>query len=93
MICFLLGGQGICHGYHYNRGQTGGWTDVYCEHLFRVGSKMQACQESVSDPADVLFSMTKWPVLGNGQAYYFNSGYNDSSNKWELSQAQHKFGS
>ena len=60
----LLAGQGICHGYSYKRGQTGGWQDVWCEHLFKVGSKMQACQESVSDPADVLMSLKKLPILG-----------------------------
>jgi hypothetical protein len=47
---YFSAGQGICHGYHYQRGQTGGWHDVWCEHLFKVGSKMQACQERRARP-------------------------------------------
>ena len=64
ILALLLAGQGICHGYHYQRGQTGGWQDVWCEHLFKIGSKLQACQETVSDPADLLLSMKKLPILG-----------------------------
>ena len=44
------------------RGQTVGWTDVHCEHLFKIGSKLHAVQESVSDPSDILHSMRKYPV-------------------------------
>ena len=59
----LIGGQGVCHGYHYQRNRTGGWHDLWCQHEVKVGSKMQACQETVSDPADLLLSMKKLPVL------------------------------
>ena len=43
----FLSGQGPCHGYTCKRGQTGGFTDVYCDHLFKVATKVQSVQESV----------------------------------------------
>ena len=60
----ILCGQGICHSYTYKRGRTGGWQDLWCEHNCKVASKLQACQESVSDPADLLLSLKKLPPLG-----------------------------
>ena len=30
---------------------------MHCSHLFKVGSKIQACQESVSDPSDLIHSL------------------------------------
>jgi len=59
----FLGGQGVCHKYIYKRGRTGGWQDMYCSHLFKLGAKLQACQESVSDPSDLVFSLLKLPIL------------------------------
>ena len=43
----FLSGQGPCHGYTCKRGRTGGFTDVFCDHLFKVASKVQSMQESV----------------------------------------------
>ena len=43
----LMSGQGACHSYTIKRGRTGGFTDVFCDHLFKVGSKVQSLQESV----------------------------------------------
>ena len=60
----ILCGQGICHSYTYKRGRTGGWQDLWCEHNCKVASKLQACQESVSDPADLLLSLKKPAPLG-----------------------------
>ena len=45
------------------RGRTGGWTDVWCPHDTKIGSKLEALQESVSDVSDVLHSMKKLPTL------------------------------
>ena len=55
--------QGPCHSYTHERDQTGGFTDMYCEHLTKVGSKLMAVQESVSDPSDIIHSMKKMPVV------------------------------
>ena len=30
---------------------------MHCPHLFKVGAKMQACQESVSDPSDLVHAL------------------------------------
>ena len=54
--------QGECHKYTSVRGRTGGWTDVFCDHLFKIGSKMHSVQESVSDVSDITHSMKKYPV-------------------------------
>ena len=43
----FMAGQGACHAYTIKRGRTGGFTDVFCDHLFKVGSKVQSLQESV----------------------------------------------
>ena len=59
----LLAGQGPCHKYIVKRGRTGGFTDVFCEHLFKIASKVQSLQESVSDPSDVVQSMKKMPKV------------------------------
>ena len=55
--------QGSCHNYTHKRGQTGGWTDVFCEHLTKVGSKMMAVQETVSDSYDIMHSLKKLPIV------------------------------
>ena len=31
--------------------------DMHCPHLFKLGAKLQACQESVSDPSDLVHSL------------------------------------
>ena len=31
--------------------------DMHCSHLFKVGAKLQACQESVSDPSDLVHAL------------------------------------
>ena len=43
----FMSGQGPCHSYTVKRGRTGGFTDVFCDHLFKVASKIQSVQESV----------------------------------------------
>ena len=43
----FMSGQGPCHAYTVKRGRTGGFTDVFCDHLFKVASKIQSVQESV----------------------------------------------
>ena len=67
----FLAGQGVCHNYEYKRGQTGGWHDLWCEHLVKLGSKLQACQETVADPTDLLLCMKKFPVLGKRNKFNF----------------------
>ena len=69
----ILCGQGICHSYTYKRGRTGGWQDLWCEHECKVGLKLQACQESVSDPADLLLSLRKLPPLGMMFKYSYST--------------------
>lgn len=59
----LYNHQGPCHTYIHKRGQTAGWTDVFCQHTFKIGSKMLAAQETVSDPSDVINSMIKTPPV------------------------------
>ena len=54
---------GPCHQYVQQRKRTGGWTDVWCPHNIKVASKMEARQETVSNPSDVVHSMKKLPVL------------------------------
>ena len=43
----FMAGQGPCHGYKSQRGRTGGFTDVFCDHMFKVGSKVQPVQATV----------------------------------------------
>ena len=43
----VMAGQGACHAYTNKRGRTGGFTDVFCDHMSKVGSKVQSMQESV----------------------------------------------
>ena len=31
--------------------------DMHCPHLFKLATKLQACQESVSDPSDLVHSL------------------------------------
>ena len=45
------------------QGRTGGWQDCFCPHLFKLASKMEVIQESVSDPSDIIHSMKKRPIL------------------------------
>ena len=47
MSNMFMSGQGPCHGYTSKRGRTGGFTDVFCDHLFKVASKVQSMQETV----------------------------------------------
>ena len=42
----VLAGQGACHGYTIKRGRTGGFTDLFCDHLSKVATKVQSGQES-----------------------------------------------
>lgn len=60
MKCLYLG---TCHGYTQQRGRTGGLQDCYCPHLFKIGTKVEAIQESVADPSNLIHSMKKRPVL------------------------------
>ena len=30
---------------------------MHCPHLFKLGAKIQACQESVSDPSDLVHAL------------------------------------
>ena len=54
---------GSCHGYTIERGRTGGWQDGHCPHLFKIASKMETVQESVSDPSNIIHSMKSRPIL------------------------------
>ena len=54
---------GPCHGYLQERGRTGGWQDCFCPHLFKICSKMETVQESVSDPSNIIHSMKTRPIL------------------------------
>ena len=55
--------QGTCHGYMQERGRTGGMQDCHCPHLFKIGTKVQALQESVMDPSNIVHSLKKRPIL------------------------------
>lgn len=55
--------QGTCHNYVHSRGQTAGWTDLYCEHLVKIGAKFMSRQESVSDVSDIAHSLLKLPLV------------------------------
>ena len=55
--------SGPCHNYVPNRGRTGGWMDAWCPHDMKVGAKLEAMQESVSDISDIIHSMVKFPKL------------------------------
>ena len=54
---------GPCHTYIQQRKRTGGWTDVWCPHEVKVGSKLESLQESVSDVSDIIHSLKKMPTL------------------------------
>ena len=57
---FLL--KGPCHKYVHKRGQTAGFTDAFCQHSFKIASKLLSGQETVADPASILNSMPKIPI-------------------------------
>ena len=59
----LIAGRGNCHKYVHSLGETGGWTDDWCPHAVKYGSKMMVLQESVIDPADIYLSLLFPPVL------------------------------
>ena len=59
----LVAGVGNCHGYNHVLGQTGGWTDSWCPHSVKYGSKMMVLQESVVDPCDIFLSLKYQPTL------------------------------
>ena len=44
------------------QGRTGGWQDCHCPHLFKLASKMEVIQESVSDPSNICHSFKKRPI-------------------------------
>ena len=55
--------SGPCHQYVHQRGRTGGWQDLWCPHETKIGAKMEALQESVSDVSDIIHSLKKLPTL------------------------------
>ena len=59
----LIGGSSSCHKYVHSIGETGGWTDQWCIHNIKYGSKVMILQESVVDPADIYLSMLFPPTL------------------------------
>ena len=59
----FLSTSGPCHSYVQQRNRTGGWTDVWCPHNTKIGSKMETMQETVSDVSDVIHCMKKLPTL------------------------------
>ena len=58
----ILPFQGPCHSYVHKRGQTAGWTDVFCQHCFKVGSKILPVQETVAASYNILNSLKKIPI-------------------------------
>ena len=48
---------GPCHTYIQQRGKTAGFQDCHCPHRFKICTKMQAAQETVSDPSNIIHSM------------------------------------
>ena len=54
---------GPCHSYIQTRDRTGVWQDCHCPHRFKIASKMQSVQESVSDPSNIIHSLVKRPIL------------------------------
>ena len=59
----LVGGWGNCHKYLHILGETGGWSDSWCPHNVKYGSKIMVLQESVIDPADIFLSLKFPPAL------------------------------
>ena len=62
LVDWLMGGNSTCHKYMHSVGETGGWTDQWCPHNIKYGSKIMVLQESVVDPADIYLSLL-WPPL------------------------------
>ena len=54
---------GPCHTYIQQRGKTAGFQDCHCPHRFKICTKMQAAQETVSDPSNIIHSMKKRPIV------------------------------
>ena len=59
----LVSGNSSCHKYTHSLGETGGWTDDWCIHGVKYGSKKMIKQESVIDPADIYLSLLFPPLL------------------------------
>ena len=59
----LIAGQGNCHQYRHSVGESGGWTDDWCIHSIKYGSKKMVLQESVVDPSDLYLSLKNPPYL------------------------------
>ena len=60
---WMIGGNSNCHQYTHSIGETGGWTDTWCIHNVKYGSKKMILQESVVDPADIYLSLLFPPAL------------------------------
>ena len=60
---WLIGGNSNCHIYTHSVGETGGWSDQWCPHNIKYGSKKMVFQESVVDPADLYLSLMYPPLL------------------------------
>jgi len=60
---WLIGGNTNCHKYCHSLGETGGWTDQWCVHNIKYGSKIMILQESVVDPSDIYLSLLYPPLL------------------------------
>ena len=54
---------GPCHTYVQQRGRTAGWTDAWCPHETKVGSKIMPVQESAADSSNILHSLEWLPTL------------------------------
>ena len=63
LVDLVIGGRGNCHNYNHSLGETGGWSDTWCPHNIKYGSKMMVLQESVIDPADLYLSLLYPPSL------------------------------
>ena len=59
----ILSGDSECHTYVIKSGWTGGWVDCFCEHGFKIASKMLTKKESVGDHSDIRLSLHKIPKL------------------------------
>ena len=44
---WLIGGNSNCHKYCHSIGETGGWTDQWCVHNIKYGSKIMILQDGV----------------------------------------------
>ena len=44
---WLIGGNSNCHKYCHSLGETGGWTDQWCVHNIKYGSKIMVLQDGV----------------------------------------------